>query len=247
MIFDVLTLFPGIFVSPLRESIVKRAIERGVIDVRIVNIRDFAKDRHRTVDDKPYGGGEGMVMKVEPVVGAIRSIENEDVRVVLLTPQGRLFNQSVAREMGQYGHIALVCGRYEGVDDRIRAFYVDDEVSVGDFVLTGGEMAALVIIDAVTRLLPDALGSDLSTKQESFEDGLLEYPQYTRPCEFEGRRIPDILLSGNHGKIKEWRRREQLKRTLLKRPDLLKSAPLSGDDLNVLGEIREDLDRREYS
>lgn len=248
MIFDVLTLFPGMFLSPLSESILKRAIEKGIIRVRIVNIRDYAINKHGTVDDRPYGGGEGMVMKVEPIVRAVRSIKNEDsnTRVILLTPQGRLFKQSVVQELSQYSHLALICGRYEGVDERVKTYYVDDEISIGDYVLTGGELAAIVIIDAVTRVLPGALGGTLSAERESFKDGLLEYPQYTRPIEFEENRVPEVLLSGNHKKIREWRRRAQIKRTLLKRPDLLKIALLSREDLKILDEIRGNLDSKEY-
>lgn len=247
MIFDVLTLFPGMFLSPLSESILKRAIEKGIIRVRIVNIRDYAINKHGTVDDRPYGGGEGMVMKVEPIIKAVRSIKNEDsnTRVILLTPQGRLFKQSVVQELSQYSHLALICGRYEGVDERVKTYYVDDEISIGDYVLTGGELAAIVIIDAVTRIHPGALGGALSAERESFKDGLLEYPQYTRPIEFEGNRVPEVLLSGNHKKIREWRRKEQLKRTILKRPDLLKIALLSREDLKILDEIRENLDSKE--
>lgn len=249
MIFDVLTLFPEMFVSPLDKSILKRAIEKNIIHVRIINIREFAVDKHRTVDDRPYGGGEGMVMKVEPIARAVRSIKNEDnnARTILLTPQGRLFRQSIAEEISKYPHLVLICGRYEGVDERVKTCCVDDEISIGDYVLTGGELPALVVIDAVTRLLPGVLGGTSSVEEESFRNGLLEYPQYTRPHEFEGNRIPEILLSGDHNKIRKWRRREQLKRTLLRRPDLLEVAALSKDDLKVLDEIRRDLDSGDIS
>ena len=223
MIFDILTLFPGIFESPIKESMIKRAVEAGLIRVNIVNIRDFAPGKHSQADDRPYGGGSGMVLKVEPIVGAIRSLTQDAPRkphVVLLSPKGRTFDQEKAEQLVRHERLSLVCGHYEGVDQRIADHYVDDEVSVGDFVLTGGEIAALVILDAVTRLIPGVLGNVDSLKEESFCDGLIEYPQYTRPVEFEGHGVPEVLLSGNHGQIQDWRKSEALRRTKEHRPDL---------------------------
>ena len=241
MIFDILTIFPNMVAGPIGESIIGKAVERKLIEVRIVNIRDYATDSHRTTDDRPFGGGSGMVMKPEPLAAAIDSVRQADpsARVILLSPQGRLFNQEVAFELSGHNHICLVCGRYEGVDERIRDHYVDDEISVGDFVLTGGELPALVILDAVARLVPGVLGSNESISEESFIGGLLEYPHYTRPEIFENHRVPDILLSGNHGAIRRWRRQQSLIRTWQKRPDLLKENELSSEDRQLLAEAIE--------
>ncbi len=223
MKFTVVTLFPEMFEGPMSASVMGRALARGVIDVGFVNPRDFAPGRHRQVDDAPYGGGEGMVMKPEPMVAAIehaRETRTPD-RVALLSPQGRRFDRDVAREYADLqGGVVLVCGRYEGVDERIRDF-VDDELCIGDFVLSGGEPAAWVVIDAVARRLPGVLGNPASLAQESFEDGLLEYPQYTRPPEFRGRNVPEVLLSGDHARIARWRRDQSVERTRARRPDLL--------------------------
>lgn len=241
MTFYVLTLFPEMVLSPLRLSIMGKAMEKGVVRVRAINIRDFALDRHRTVDDYPYGGGRGLVMKPEPVVGAIMHVLSQDPRtwVVLLTPQGIPFDQGVAKRLSGMRSVALVCGRYEGVDERVLG-YVNEELSVGDYVLTGGEVPALVVIEAVTRLLPGALHDPFSTEEESFTDGLLEYPQYTRPPEFEGKEVPPVLLSGHHGKIRGWRRFQSLLRTWVRRPDLLKKVPLSEEDRRLLEEWESD-------
>jgi tRNA (guanine37-N1)-methyltransferase len=227
MRIDVLTLFPETFDGPLQASILGRALREGVAEVRLHNIRDFATDKHSIVDDYAYGGGPGMVMKPEPLAAAIESVRGEAEsrgRVVLLTPQGRVFNQQVVDELVQEPRLILLCGHYEGVDERIREHFVDDEVSIGDYVLSGGEYAAMVVIDAVVRRLPGTLGSADSLLEESHSDGLLEYPQYTRPAEFRGWQVPDILLSGNHGEIAKWRRKQRIIRTAKRRPDLLERA-----------------------
>jgi tRNA (guanine37-N1)-methyltransferase len=236
MIIDILTIFPDLVAAPLRESIVGKAIERKLIEVRVINIRDFATDAHRTTDDRPFGGGSGMVMKPEPLAAAISSFRAEDpsTRVILLSPQGRLFGQDVAWELSRLNHITLVCGRYEGIDERIRSHYVDDEVSIGDYVLTGGELPALVVVDAVARLVSGVLGSDESVHEESFVEGLLEYPHYTRPEVFEDHRVPEVLLSGNHDAIRRWRRQQSLLRTWQRRPDLLEQNKLSSEDRQLL-------------
>lgn len=242
MIIDILTIFPGMVAGPITESIIGKAIDRKLIDIRVINIRDYAADPHRTTDDRPFGGGSGMVMKPEPLVAAIGNVRENDpaARVILLSPQGKLFDQGIAFELSRLNHICLVCGRYEGVDERIRNHYVDDEISIGDYVLTGGELPALVIVDAVARLLPGVLGSNESLSEESFITGLLEYPHYTRPEIFGDHRVPDILLSGNHGAIRRWRRQQALIRTWQRRPDLLEKNQLSREDEELLAEaIRE--------
>jgi len=239
MRFDILTLFPNMFSSPFKESILSKAIEKGLIQIRTVNIRDFAEDKHHIVDDAPYGGGQGMVMKVEPIARAIEWIKSEDPTAwtVYLTPQGKRFDQERARGLSSRAHLILLCGRYEGIDERARDLFVDEEISIGDYVLTGGELAAMVLIDAVSRLLPGVLGSDRSAEEDSFVNSLLEYPQYTRPSDFRGKSVPQILLSGNHSAISLWRRREALKRTWSRRPDLLQKACLSEEDGRLLEEI----------
>ncbi len=221
MRIDVLTLFPEMFGGPLGHSILKRAVERGVLEVALTNPRDFATDRHRTVDDAPYGGGPGMVMKPGPLFAAAEAVARPGSPIVLLSPRGRVFTQAVARELAGHDHLVLICGHYEGVDERVRDHLATDELSIGDYVLTGGELAAMVIVDAVARLLPGVLGDDLSSADESHSGGLLEYPQYTRPPEFRGRRVPDALLSGNHALIEGWRRWQSLLVTALHRPDLI--------------------------
>jgi tRNA (guanine37-N1)-methyltransferase len=238
MIFDILTIFPDIVEAPLRQSIIGKAIDRKLIDVRVINIRDFARDRHHATDDRPFGGGSGMVMKAEPLVAAIDRVRDSgpSARVILLSPQGRLFNQQIASELSQLSHICLVCGRYEGVDERVRRYYVDDEISIGDYVLTGGELPALIVLDTVARLVPGVLGSNQSTAEESFVGGFLEYPHYTRPEVFEGHRVPEILLSGNHGAIRRWRRQQSLFRTWKRRPDLFKEEELGSEDKQLLAE-----------
>lgn len=237
MRFDILTIFPDFFESPLKQSILGKAIEKGLIDVGIHNIRDFALDKHKTTDDSPYGGGDGMVMKVEPIVRAVEAVKGSlksEVKVILTTPQGRQLNQHIASELAQSSNLIIICGRYEGVDERVKELVVDMEVSIGDYVLSGGEIPALVIVDAVTRLVPGVLGSDMSAGDDSFSEGLLEYPQYTRPESFRGLTVPDILLSGNHQKVKNWRRRESIKRTLEKRPDLLEKAQLTEEEKKAI-------------
>ena len=224
---DILTLFPGMFVGPFDESMLKRARESSALELNLVDIRDFAADRHRTVDDTPYGGGPGMVMKPGPIFAAVEAVRSPDSRVILLSPQGRLFEQAMAVELSTLPHLVLICGHYEGVDERVREHLVDDELSIGDYVLTGGELAAMVVVDAVGRLLPGVLGAGESIVEESHSSGLLEYPQYTRPAEFRGWRVPDILLSGNHAEIARWRRRRALERTRERRPDLLRSEHLA--------------------
>lgn len=221
MKIDVLTLFPGMFAGPLDESIVRRARDTGRLDLRIHNLRDYTHDRHRTVDDKPFGGGPGMLLKPEPIFEAVEHLAVEGTRVVLLTPAGRPFHQGIARELAAVRHLLLVCGSYEGFDERVREALADDELSIGDFVLTNGALPAMVIIDAVARLLPGALGDDTSAQDESFSQGGLEYPQYTRPAEFRGLRVPEVLLSGNHAEIAKWRAEQARRRTEQRRPDLL--------------------------
>ncbi|MEE9401846.1 MAG: tRNA (guanosine(37)-N1)-methyltransferase TrmD [Desulfobacteria bacterium] len=243
MNFTVLTIFPEMFSALLVGGIVKRAIEGEYISVEPINIRDFAKDRHRTVDDRPYGGGSGMVMKPEPAAEAIRQARKKHPKsyTLLLTPQGRRFDQQVAQELAGCSGLILVCGRYEGIDERVREHLVDDELSIGDYVLTGGELAAMVVIDAVSRLIPGTLGSEDSAQEDSFSTGLLEHPQYTRPRSFEGADVPDVLLSGNHGAVKEWRRQASLVRTMLNRPDLLMDQPLTRSDMEFMKRLQKDI------
>jgi len=221
MKIDVLTLFPAMFTGPLDESIVNRARESGLLDLKIHQLRDWTHDRHKTVDDRPFGGGPGMLLKPEPLFEAVESLQREKSRVILLSPSGRKFDQSIARELAQLDDLILVCGSYEGFDERVREALADDELSIGDYVLTNGALPAMVVIDAVTRLLPGVLGDDESSHDESFSHGLLEYPQYTRPAEFRGMKVPDILMSGNHEEIAKWRRQQALERTRQRRPDLL--------------------------
>jgi tRNA (guanine37-N1)-methyltransferase len=243
MIFTILTLFPGIFDSPLNESLIKKARDKDLLKFNIVNIRDFATDIHRTCDDAPFGGGAGMVMKVEPVNAAMEYVDKTWGRpkYIMLTPHGRTFDQSMAIRLSSISHLALLCGRYEGVDERILSL-VDDELSIGDFVLSGGETAALVVIEAVSRLIPQVLGNDTSTEDESFQDGLLEYPQFTRPREFNGMEVPEVLLSGNHEEIRKWRRKESIKRTILRRPDLMEKYQPNKEDTVLIRQIMEEMD-----
>jgi tRNA (guanine37-N1)-methyltransferase len=223
MKIDVLTLFPAMFAGPLDESIVKRARKAGLLDLQIHNLRDCAHDRHKTVDDRPFGGGPGMLLKPEPIFEAVEKLARDNTRVILLSPSGRPFNQAVARELAQVEHLLLVSGHYEGFDERVREQLADDELSIGDYVLTNGALPAMVIIDAVTRLLPGALGDDESAREESFSPGMagLEYPQYTRPAEFRGMKVPEVLQSGNHAEIARWRAEQARLRTKERRPDLL--------------------------
>ncbi len=222
MKIDVLTLFPEMFTGPLDVSIVRRARLAGLLDLRIHNLRDYTHDRYKTVDDSPFGGGPGMVLKPEAIFEAVEALAGPSTRVVLMTPVGRTFNQANARELVQNGHLLFICGSYEGVDERVREALVDDELSIGDYVLTNGGLPAMVVIDAVTRLLPGALGDDASARDESFSHGLLEYPHYTRPAEFRGMKVPDVLLSGHHAEIEKWRTEQAKQRTKERRPDLLK-------------------------
>jgi tRNA (guanine37-N1)-methyltransferase len=219
----------------------RRAQTLGKVSFRVLNLRDYTRDRHKVADDRPFGGGPGMVMKPEPLVAAIRSVRGEDpeTRVILLSPLGRLFDQKIAAELAQYPSLLLICGHYEGVDERIRHF-IDDEISIGDYVLTGGEIPALVVVDAVTRLIPGVLGGEGAAAEESFQTGLLEYPHYTRPRDFEGLTVPEVLLCGDHARIARWRREQALRRTKARRPDLLAKAPLSPEDQEFLATLSED-------
>ncbi len=242
MKFDVLTLFPAMFESPLQESILGRAIKHGRLQVQAHNLRDWASDKHQTTDDAPYGGGDGMVMKPEPVASALSQLraENPAAKVLLMTPQGVPFTQERGKQLAAESGLIFVCGRYEGFDERIRQSQIDEEYSIGDFVLTGGELPALVMIDAIARHVPGVLGTGACAETDSFSDGLLEYPQYTRPVEFDGMRVPDVLLSGDHARIAAWRREQQLLRTLLRRPELLESAELSDGDKAVIEKLRQE-------
>lgn len=246
--FDIITIFPEIFHAYLGESILKRALQKQLLDIKVYNLRDFTTDKHRTVDDYPYGGGPGMVMKIEPIYNAVQAIKAADYKngterlTVMLSPQGKVFNQEMAEDLSKYlakekRRILFICGRYEGIDERVRESLVDEEISIGDYVMTGGELAALVIIDSVARLVPGVLGDEESAKEESFTWGILDYPHYTRPPEFMGMKVPEVLLSGNHREILQWRRREAIKRTLQKRPDLLKSVELNEEDKKILEDI----------
>jgi tRNA (guanine37-N1)-methyltransferase len=240
MKFDILTIFPAMFDGPLTESILKRAADKGLIDIGIHNIRDYALDKHSTTDDYPYGGGAGMVMKVEPLAACIEQVKGvtPGARVILTSPRGRSLTHALACELAHETALIIICGRYEGVDERVRELFVDDEISIGDFVLTGGELAAMVIVDSVARMVPGVLGCDDSAVGDSFADGLLEYPHYTRPPEFRGARVPDVLLSGNHQEIARWRRRQSLLRTFRSRPELLADAELSAGDKTYLQELQ---------
>jgi tRNA (guanine37-N1)-methyltransferase len=240
--FDILSLFPEMFESPFNFSILKRAREKGLFDIQIHNIRDFTEDKHRVTDDAPYGGGGGMVMKVEPIDRALAAIVGgrSGGLIILLTPQGEPFNQTIAGALSSYPWIVLICGHYEGVDERVRTCLIDREISVGDYVLTGGELSAMVVVDAVARLIPGVLGNDESAYADSFSEGLLEYPHYTRPADYRGWQVPEVLLSGNHREIQQWRRRESIRRTWLKRPDLLKKADLSEKDMEILESIKKE-------
>jgi tRNA (guanine37-N1)-methyltransferase len=237
--FDVFTLFPLIFEGPLQESILKRAQDMGRLSVALHDIRHYASGKHRITDDYPYGGGGGMVMKPGPIFAAVKGVlgEQTSVPIILLTPQGRLFNQALARDLAQHERLALICGRYEGVDERVRQYLVTDEISIGDYVLTGGELPGLVLIDAITRLLPGVLGDAGATLDDSHASGLLEYPHYTRPADFCGYTVPEVLLSGHHAQIARWRRREALRRTWERRPDLLEQIDLTPTDRQFLDEL----------
>jgi tRNA (guanine37-N1)-methyltransferase len=236
--FDVLTIFPEMFESPLRCSILKKAAEKGVVGVNLHNIRDYALDKHHMTDDAPYGGGGGMVMKVEPIDRALSAVPrlSEDAPVVLMTPQGEPFSSRIAKELSGYEQVIVICGHYEGFDERVRTHLATREISIGDYVLTGGELSALVVIDAVSRFVPGVLGNSESVLADSFADGLLEYPHYTRPPEYRGWGVPEVLLSGHHREIEEWRRRESIMRTKRKRPELMDDAVLTDRDRKCLSE-----------
>lgn len=236
MRFDILTIFPQLLNSPLQEGIIRRAVISGKIRVNIHDIRDFALDKHAMTDDRPFGGGEGMVMKPEPIAGALRSIEKKHPggRVIFLTPQGRKYTQETTERLAGYEHLILLCGRYEGVDERIRVHYIDEEISVGDYILTGGELAAMILVDSVTRLLPGVLGCEDSVENDTFSRGLLKNSQYTRPREFEGHDVPEVLLSGDHAAIAEWRLVNSVIQTLEKRPDLLARVSFNETELKIL-------------
>ncbi len=249
MLFDVFTLFPDGLRPYLDISILQRAAQNKLLEVRLHDIRNWTTDRHHTADDTPYGGGGGMVMKCEPVFAAVESIlgPSPTCPVIMMTPQGRTFTQQVAQELSAYPHLALICGRYEGIDERIREHLVTDQISIGDYVLTGGELPALILIDAITRLIPGALGDPDGAQDDSFASGLLEYPHYTRPPEFRGWAVPEILLSGNHAAIARWRREQALKRTLEKRPDLLEKFDLTPADRKFLAQLQADRDQSSSS
>ncbi len=234
--FDILSIFPEMFRSPFDASLIGKARDKGIIQIHLHDIRDYAEGKHRMTDDYPYGGGGGMVMKVEPVARALETVvpDREGALVVLLTPQGEPLRQELVRELASWSRLVMICGHYEGVDERIRTHLVDREISIGDYILTGGELAAMVLVDAVARLVPGVLGNSASPQADSFSNGLLEYPQYTRPEDFRGWKVPDILLSGHHKAIEDWRRREALKRTWQRRRDLLETAPLRDEDRKML-------------
>lgn len=242
MRIDILTLFPNMFSGPFNESIIKRAIDRQLVSIVIHNLRDYTSDKHRIVDDSPYGGGPGMVLKPEPLFAAVEAIKGgAQIPVILLTPQGRLFDQRAAEELATYDQMILICGHYEGVDERVREHLVSDEISIGDYVLSGGELAAMVVVDAVVRQLPGALGSEASAGEDSHASGLLEYPQYTRPQLFRGWGVPEVLLSGNHAKIARWRREQSLLRTLRRRPDLVEGAELSTEERRLIERLKREM------
>lgn len=240
--FDILTLFPEYFSSPLKESLLGKAIKNGLVDVRITNIRDFATDKHKIVDDIPFGGGPGMVMKPEPIVSAIESIElkNASVRKIMLSPDGSKFDQNKVLELLKYRQVILICGRYEGIDERVRQYFVDEDISIGDYVLNGGEAAALVILETTVRLIEGVVGNKDSIQSESFSKFLLDFPQYTRPRNFRGHVVPEVLLSGNHSEIQKWRHRASLERTLLLRPDIIEksSQHLTEEDIKFINELK---------
>lgn len=222
MKIDILTLFPKMFKGPFDESIVKRAQEKSLVEIKIHNLRKWAKDKHKTVDDRPFGGGVGMVLMVEPIYEALKKIRKKGSKVILLTPQGKVFNQKTARSYAKEKHLIFICGHYEGVDERIREHLVDEEISIGDYVLTGGELPVMVVVDSLIRLIPGVLKKEEAIKNESFSAKSLEYPQYTRPANFKGWKVPEVLLSGDHKKIAAWRKKKAIKRTKKRRPELLK-------------------------
>jgi tRNA (guanine37-N1)-methyltransferase len=245
MRIDILTLFPQMFEVPFSFGIFKRAIDNGLVSLNLFNIRDYTHDKHHTADDYPYGGGAGMVLKPEPIFEAVEAIktgindEKGELPIILLTPQGRLFSQQIARELSQYRHLVFICGHYEGVDERVREHLATDEISIGDYVLTGGEVPAMVVLDAVLRLVPGVLGSEESPLEDSHASGLLEYPQYTRPADYRGWSVPEVLLSGNHARIARWRREQVIRRTLERRPELLNKVNLGVEDKNLVERLTD--------
>ena len=248
MKFDIVTIFPSMIEAGLGEGVVSRGLERGLLNVAVHDLRRWTTDRHRTVDDVPYGGGPGMVMKAEPLMRAvseIRETRGTPDSVVLLSPQGRTFTQAEAERLGRLEHIVLLCGRYEGMDERVRDMLATEEISIGDYVLSGGELAALVVVDAVSRLVPGVVGDEQSVAQDSFSRGLLDYPHYTRPAEIAGHRVPDVLLSGHHADVRRWRRKAALVRTLDRRPELIATATLDEEERALLDEIRRERSERE--
>lgn len=243
MLIDILTLFPEMFSGVFDSSIIKRAREKGILQIRLVQIRDFATDKHKITDDYPFGGGGGMVMTPEPLARAIEfalegKTKDETTRVIYLSPQGVPYTQSLAKELSRLQHLIVLCGRYEGIDERICELFVDQEISIGDYVLSGGEIPAMVLVDSICRLLPGAIGNEESYRRDSFYEGLLDFPHYTRPRIFRGLSVPEVLLSGNHKEIERWRRQKALERTFLRRPDLLEKANLSKEDLKFLDELK---------
>lgn len=243
MRFDIITIFPEIFIEVFDFGIVRRAVEADLIEIHVHDLRDYTQDRHRQVDDRPFGGGAGMVMKPEPLFRAVEALTDGEsgVSVALLSPQGRLFSQQVAAEYAQTSRLVLICGRYEGVDERVVEHLITDEVSIGDYVLSGGEIPAMVVIDAVARLIPGALGCEQSAERESFVDGLLDYPHYTRPADYRELKAPEVLLSGNHAEIERWRKRKAIEKTLRRRPDLIRNRALSEDDQREVEEILKEI------
>jgi tRNA (guanine37-N1)-methyltransferase len=244
MFFDILTLFPEMFKGPFSESILKRARKKDIIDIRTINIRDFADDKHHTADDAPYGGGAGMVMKAGPIYRAWENAQNErsqNSKTILMSPQGERLNQKMVNDLSSEAGLTIICGHYEGIDERVRDSIVDQEISIGDYVLTGGELPAMILVDSISRLINGVLGDADSCKRDSFYNGLLEHPHYTRPREFRGFKVPDVLLSGNHQKIERWRKKESLKRTYKRRKDLLEAKKLSDEENELLEEIKSEL------
>lgn len=244
MKIDVLTLFPEMFSGVFGQSILQKAAEKSAVHYNVVNFRDYADNKHNTVDDYPYGGGAGMVLKPQPIFDAVAALKEQadgvETRVILLCPQGDRYDQRKAEELAKEEHLIFICGHYEGYDERIREHMVTDEISIGDYVLTGGELGAMVVIDSIVRLLPDVLGNEESHRKDSFSTGLLEHPHYTRPADFRGLKVPDVLISGNHKLIEEWRNKEALRRTLLRRPDLLKKIKLTGEQEKWLKEVKKE-------
>jgi tRNA (guanine37-N1)-methyltransferase len=246
MKIDVLTLFPEMFAGVFGSSILKKAADKQAVEYNVINFREFSDNKHQTVDDYPYGGGAGMVLKPQPIFDAVEALnkknEQQKSRVILLCPQGERLNQKKAEELSKEEHLIFICGHYEGYDERIREHLVTDEISIGDYVLTGGELGAMVVIDSVVRLLPEVLGNEESHQKDSFSTGLLEHPHYTRPADFRGMKVPDVIISGNHKNIEEWRAKESLRRTLTRRPDLLQEIELTNEQVKWLEEIQKDIE-----